>query len=265
MNPAFVAASSFILFLTSPFDCRSTSFGKVICTPNPSKHRSKLLITLTSSSSTPSSASSSNSPTSNTNDEQQQQQQAEVFSAWNMTVSDFFSRSIGTWKSQRSSHNLAWAHFESVNSDIVIESLSLSDSEVIEICEKYDTAMDSALCAIRMSWEGTSDWDEDEVLKGSTVLVVVKNEQGGDKEGKLLRSEGYAETIPAVGEWKMTEDGVFILNTFYDRAAAEERIWFATKDLRMRVSMIKTSAGTGVLNASFSSEIRQHSPLNATI
>ncbi|MGB7444463.1 MAG: phycobiliprotein lyase, partial [Coleofasciculaceae cyanobacterium] len=42
----------------------------------------------------------------------------------------------------------------------------------------------------------------------------------------------------------------------YDRAAAEEKIWFVNPDVRCRVSLIKTSGGTGVLTASFSSEIR---------
>jgi phycoerythrin-associated linker protein len=47
------------------------------------------------------------------------------------------------------------------------------------------------------------------------------------------------------------------LITEYDRAAAEEKIWFVNPNVRCRVSLIKTSAGTGVVTASFSSEIRQ--------
>eukprot|EP00183_Erythrolobus_madagascarensis_P001568 CAMPEP_0185851096 /NCGR_PEP_ID=MMETSP1354-20130828/5698_1 /TAXON_ID=708628 /ORGANISM="Erythrolobus madagascarensis, Strain CCMP3276" /LENGTH=248 /DNA_ID=CAMNT_0028551907 /DNA_START=62 /DNA_END=808 /DNA_ORIENTATION=+ len=176
------------------------------------------------------------------------------FSAEGMGVKEFFERSVGEWKSQRSSHNLAWAQFEAVNSDISIESLALDHTDVTAICAQYETDAADAMVAIRMSWEGYSDWDEDEVMSGSTVLVVVEDEAG---RGRLLRSEGYAETIPAVGSWRMQNDGVFVLDTFYDRAAAEERIWFATPDLRMRVSMIKTSAGSGVLTASFSSEIRK--------
>ena len=66
----------------------------------------------------------------------------------------------------------------------------------------------------------------------------------------------YAETIAAVGEYQITEDDTFILQTEYDRATAEEKIWFATPNLRFRVSLIKTSDGNGVLTASFSSEIR---------
>jgi phycoerythrin-associated linker protein len=60
-----------------------------------------------------------------------------------------------------------------------------------------------------------------------------------------------------VGGYFITEDETFVLTTAYERAAAEEKIWFVNPNVRCRVSLIKTSAGTGVVTASFSSEIRQ--------
>jgi phycoerythrin-associated linker protein len=107
----------------------------------------------------------------------------------------------------------------------------------------------------RMSWEGESDWNENEVLKGSTILVPIPDPEN-PSQGKLLRDQGYAETIPSVGHYHLTEDGTFILLTEYDRATAEEKIWFASPNIRFRVSLIKTSSGSGVVTASFSSEIR---------
>jgi len=87
------------------------------------------------------------------------------------------------------------------------------------------------------------------------VLVPVPDAENPQK-GKLLREEGYAETIAAVGNYHLSEDGTFILQTEYDRAAAEERIWFANPNLRFRVATIKTSNGKGITTASFCSEIR---------
>ena len=46
----------------------------------------------------------------------------------------------------------------------------------------------------------------------------------------------------------------------YDRAAAEEKIWFASDSLRFRVALIKTSDGKGVTTASLSSEVRIATP-----
>ena len=64
--------------------------------------------------------------------------------------------------------------------------------------------------------------------------------------------------MAAAGDYRLLEDGTLVLVTSYDRAA-EEKIWFVNPDVRCRVSLIKTSAGSGVVTAAFSSEIRQSS------
>lgn len=177
--------------------------------------------------------------------------------AWSpagMTVEDFYERSIGCWRALRSSHNIAFAQLEEVNSEIDITNVAQDDPELIEICKIYDVDPKTACSCIRMTWEGESDWDEDAPpITGSTVLVVVKD---SENKGRLLRSVGYTEEIPAVGDWEMQPDGTFVLHTLYDRAAAEERIWFGTPDLRMRCSIIKTQGGKGVMTASLSTEVR---------
>lgn len=161
---------------------------------------------------------------------------------------------MGEWRSQRSSHNLAWTQFEAVTSEIQILGLTSQDEEVKALCEQNKVQGSEVATALKMTWEGESDWNDDEVLAGEAVMAVVKD---SERTGRLLRSVGYAETIPAVGEWEMTDEGVFVLRTFYEAAAAEERIWFATPNLRMRVSQIRTSSGAGVVTASFSTEIRR--------
>jgi phycoerythrin-associated linker protein len=142
-----------------------------------------------------------------------------------------------------------------VQSVIDIVALTPDEPGVLELCKSYDIDPRTVDSPFRMSWEGQSDWDEQEVLKGSTILVPVPDPEFPQR-GKLLRDQGYAETIAAAGNYHLTEDGTFVLLTEYDRAAAEEKIWFVNPNLRFRVSVIKTSDGTGVVSASFSSEIR---------
>jgi len=50
-----------------------------------------------------------------------------------MTVEDFYSNSIGSWRSLRSSHNIAFAQLEEVNSDIDIMNVGQDDAELIEV------------------------------------------------------------------------------------------------------------------------------------
>lgn len=172
-----------------------------------------------------------------------------------MNIDEFIERSLGTWRSQRSAHHLAFHHFEEVTSQIKILPLEDNDDRVIALCKANQVDPQSVSSPFYMAWEGQSDWDEDEVLSGSTVLAPVPDLENYSK-GKLLREQGYAETVPAIGYYQLIEDGSFVLTTMYERAAAEEKIWFATPNLRFRVSLIKTGGGTGVTTASFSSEIR---------
>jgi phycoerythrin-associated linker protein len=173
-----------------------------------------------------------------------------------MDISQFVSESIGQWRSQRSAHHMAFQHFEQVLSTIDITRVADDDPRVLELCKLHNVDARLAVCPFHMRWEGQSDWDDDTPpAKGETILVPVPNPTQGSR-GQLLRSQGYAEEMAAVGDYHFTEEGVFVLTTPYDRAAAEERIWFVNPKLRFRVSMIKTSAGSGVVTASFATEIR---------
>jgi phycoerythrin-associated linker protein len=172
-----------------------------------------------------------------------------------MDITKFVELSLGRWRSQRSAHHLAFSHFEQVTSTIDIVPLAEDDLEVIKLCKSYNIDPQMASHPFRMSWEGESDWDEAETFKGTTILVPIPDSDN-PQAGRLLRDQGYAETIPSIGKYQISEDGTFVLLTEYERAAAEEKIWFVTPNFRLRVSLIKTSEGTGVVTASFSSEIR---------
>ena len=172
-----------------------------------------------------------------------------------MKIDEFVGHSLGKWRSQRSAHHLAFHHFEEVTSEIEILPLENDDERVISLCKANKVNPHLVSNPFYMTWSGESDWDEDEVLAGSTVLVPVPDLEN-PTQGILLRELGYAETVPAVGKYQLIEDGSFILKTEYERATAEEKIWFATPNLRFRVSLIKTGDGKGVTTASFSSEIR---------
>jgi phycoerythrin-associated linker protein len=173
-----------------------------------------------------------------------------------MDIQEFVKQSIGNWRSQRSAHHLAFGHFEAVQSEIEIMAIAGDDPEAIALCESYNIDPQLAVSPFRMSWEGQSDWEDSEAVKGTCVLVPIPDPEHPNR-GSLLRDRGYAEEMAAVGQYHFTDDDTFVLTTPYDRASAEEKIWFVNPNVRCRVSLIKTSSGTGVITASFSSEIRQ--------
>ncbi|NJL38365.1 MAG: phycobiliprotein lyase [Leptolyngbyaceae cyanobacterium SL_5_9] len=169
-----------------------------------------------------------------------------------MDITEFFQQSAGKWFSQRTSHHLAFKQSESGKSDIRIEMLPQDAPEVVELCQQNEVDPALALCGARVIWDGTMEWDK-EKHEGSTVLVPVADPDK-PKEGKLLRDTGYAEKVPVAGRYVMGDDGSLTLITEYESMYSEERLWFASPNLRLRTSILKRFGGFSM--ATFCSEIR---------
>jgi len=169
-----------------------------------------------------------------------------------MNIQEFFELSAGKWFSHRTSHHLAFKQSEDGKSDISIEMLASDHPEVVKLCQQYEVDPALAACGARVSWNGTMEWDE-EKHTGSTVLVPVQDPENPN-EGKLLREMGYAEKTPVAGRYIMGSDQALTLITDYETMSSEERLWFASPNLRMRVSVLKRFGGFSM--ASFTSEIR---------
>ena len=177
-----------------------------------------------------------------------------------MTIEQFVAQSSGKWRSMRSGHSLAFQQFEEVLSEVTIEEISKDDSSVIQLLESFvanKQNLDTISSPFKMEWCAESDWEPDdpsEVSSGSCIIVpLVKNISSGN----LIRSIGYAESEAAISEYSFFNDGTFTLTTNYEQSIAEERIWFVSENVRCRSSVLRTSAGSGVLQTSFASEVRR--------
>ena len=177
-----------------------------------------------------------------------------------MTIEQFVAQSSGKWRSMRSGHSLAFQQFEEVLSEVVIEELSKEDPKVKQLLES-SLAKEQDKCSIsspfKMEWCAESDWEPDdpsEVSSGSCIIVPLAKDKSS---GTLIRSLGYAESEAAISEYHFLDDGTFTLTTQYEQSIAEERIWFVSENVRCRSSVLRTSAGSGVLQTSFASEVRR--------
>lgn len=169
-----------------------------------------------------------------------------------MDVMDFFRASSGRWFSQRNSHHLAMRRSEGGRSEIEITCLEPDSPEVIEICQLHKFAPERATGAALVVWKGTVDFDEDK-HDGRAVLVPVPDEPGSTT-GSMLRDVGYAEIEPVVGRYRMGDDDALTLITKYSETESEERLWFASPNLRLRASVLKRWGGFSM--TTFCSEIR---------
>ena len=177
-----------------------------------------------------------------------------------MTIEQFVAQSSGKWRSMRSGHSLAFQQFEEVLSEVTIEEISKDDSSVIQLIQSSvanKQNLDTIASPFKMEWCAESDWEPDdpsEVSSGSCIIVpLVRNISSGN----LIRSVGYAESEAAISEYSFSNDGTFTLTTNYEQSIAEERIWFVSENVRCRSSVLRTSAGSGVLQTSFASEVRR--------
>ena len=175
-----------------------------------------------------------------------------------MNIEQFVAQSEGKWRSMRSGHSLAFQQFEDVLSNVEITRIKTTDTDIAQLLVSSNLDPGRQITSpFRMSWAAESDWEPDdpsEVSSGSCLIVPLPIDE---TRGILLRSVGYAEAATAESTYAFLSDGTFVLNTAYEQSIAEERIWFVSEHVRCRSSVLRTSAGSGVLQTSFASEVRR--------
>ena len=173
-----------------------------------------------------------------------------------MEIEQFIAQSEGIWSSMRSGHSLAFKQFEQVISKITIDLLPNNDTEVVNLLRSIDGINQSPISPFCVKWEAESNWVKEnspEVSCGSSILIPIPQTK---HNGLFVRSLGYTEPIPSLSTYSFLNDGTLIIKTEYDQTFAEERIWFISKHVRCRSSAIYTSKSRGVLQTSFSSEVK---------
>ncbi|MGB7444269.1 MAG: phycobiliprotein lyase [Coleofasciculaceae cyanobacterium] len=169
-----------------------------------------------------------------------------------MDAKEFFEQCAGKWFSQRTSHYLDFRPAKSGKSDIFVETLSTDNAEVIKLCQKHDIRPEVALLGLRYRWEGTMEGDKNKHI-GSTLIVPVPNLEKPN-QGLLLQERGNSGKNPLVGQYILGEDGALTMITENENLYSEERIWFASPNLKLRSGLIKRFGRS--TQASISSEIR---------
>jgi hypothetical protein len=171
-----------------------------------------------------------------------------------MDVMEFFQVSTGRWRSQRTTHHLAFKRAEAGESEIQVEAFAADHPQVIEICQLHQVDPKLAIGGAFVSWQGAMGWDKsDENHEGSTVFALVPDADL-PRQGTLLRERGYAEIVPVAGRYHMDDEDGLVLTTEYETMSSIERFWFASPSLRMRTSAVKRFGGFST--ATFCTECR---------
>ncbi len=176
-----------------------------------------------------------------------------------MKIEQFIALSEGEWKSMRSGHSLAFQQFEEVLSLIKIEQVNIEDENIknLLIANRFKDNLNEKKLPFKIMWESESDWNSDKsqtFSKGTCYLLAIPKSK---EEGFLIRSKGYTEDIFTISNYRFLDDGTFLLKTKYNQTKIEERIWFASNNVRCRSSITYSSDEKAILQTSYSSEIRR--------
>ena len=176
-----------------------------------------------------------------------------------ITINEFIKKSLGEWKSIRSTHSLAFQEVENSTSKILIENIGKEDKKVIELFEKYNLSYPQSLVPILISWEVMSDWEEDQKYKkDQTILIFLPTDRNS---GQVLRNKGYSESVISSSEYLIDENENLHIKTIYNSIVSEERICFLSTHVRSRYSVTRNQENNVVVQTSHTSEIRNISTL----
>ncbi|PAX52203.1 phycobiliprotein lyase [Brunnivagina elsteri] len=167
-----------------------------------------------------------------------------------MNIEEFFELSTGKWFAHRTSHVVAAKQMQEAKSEIIFEKIPATNPEITRICESCKINANSQIIAVKVNWNDTTKLNQKNT--GSVILALVADASNAN-EGKLFRQVSNTEK-PLTGYYKLGADESLTLVIESENTTSEEKLWFASDNLRMRVSSITHS---GILNtSSFTTEIR---------
>ena len=169
------------------------------------------------------------------------------------TINQFIHKSIGEWKSIRSTHTLAFQEFENSTSKIYIKHINSKNKKVVEIFKNYKLTLNLENIAISIKWQAISDWDDDIGEVDETILIFLPKDENS---GIVLRNKGYAESFISSSNYFVDNQNNLHIKTIYKSTVSEERISFLSTHVRSRFSTIRNLENNSVIQTSHTSEIR---------
>ncbi|CCH66484.1 Phycoerythrin linker protein CpeS homolog [Richelia intracellularis HH01] len=169
-----------------------------------------------------------------------------------MNIEEFFELSAGKWFAHRTYTDLISKTSEEGKSELIIKSLPIDHPGVIQVCQKYQFDPKQATCSAKLYWDDITKLNQKKT--GSMIIVLIPSTES-PLLGKFLHQIPESNvSLHLPGSYKIGEDEALTLYVRVGNTYLEERLWFASPNLRMRVSVAKNAGG--VSYTSFTSEIR---------
>ena len=173
--------------------------------------------------------------------------------ATKMNITNFLQLCSGNWFSQRTNYSLVGEETASNKADISITIVDSEDSQITQLCQQHRFDPQQSVGGLLYSWDTSVDWGKRK-QKGSSLLVFIADSQN-DCQGKLIINNTSKPGATNSGSYTIGEDDAVTLTINTPESNIQERIWFASDNLKLRTTVIKNDKD--ITNTTFYSEIRK--------
>lgn len=167
-----------------------------------------------------------------------------------MNIQGFFQLSCGRWFTQRTCHQLGQLSSAAQTAQMVFEAVDLDDLGVKTLCESAAVNLENALCAVKISWQ-EQRFQPQQPKQGKLIMVPISTTDTDD-QGQILQQMDSGEIN--CFNFHIDPDQKLVLKGSLNHLTLEEHIWFASPNLRLRMSLLKRA--NQLLRATWYSEVR---------
>ena len=173
-----------------------------------------------------------------------------------MDINKFLNLCSGSWFSQRTNYSSGSEKALSSKADLGIKLIAAEDSKVAQLCMEMRIDPHQSIGALLYSWDTSVDWGKPKT-QGSSLMVFIPDSESSTT-GKLITNNPISPGTKSIGTYSLGEDEALTIAIANNDLQAEERIWFASENLRLRSATIKHSET--IAQTTFYSEIRKAVP-----
>ena len=170
-----------------------------------------------------------------------------------MDIKKFIELCTGNWFSQRTNYQVETEETESNKADLSITLIPTDDSRISQLCLQNKIDPQLSLGGLHHSWDNSVDWGKPK--QSGTSLIILMQDRDNPQTGTIISNVANQNLL---GKYILGNDAALTLIFETEDKSVEERIWFASDNLRLRTTVTKNEDGT--MSTFFYSEIRKAPP-----
>lgn len=170
-----------------------------------------------------------------------------------MDIKEFIALCSGNWFSQRTNYQVETEKTQSNKADLSITLIPTDDSRISQLCLQNRLDPQLSLGGLAHSWDNSADWGKPK-QSGSSLMILLQD-QDNPQTGKII---SHTANQNFLGKYILGNDLALTIIFETKERSVEERIWFASDNLRLRTTVTKNEDGS--MSTFFYSEIRKAPP-----